>query len=94
MIAFGTDAGVYPHGENPRPLARTVNAGMAPLEALRSATLNAADLLGCSDRAGALNPGLYADPIAVPGNPLTDMTLVVRVRCVMTGGAVVKRLEP
>ena len=93
-IAFGTDAGVYPHGENPRQLARMVGAGMAPLEALKSATLNAADLLGWSDRVGAIKPGLYADLIAVPGNPLTDMSVVERVRFVMKGGTVVKRLDP
>ena len=93
-IAFGTDAGVYPHGENPRQLTRMVGAGMAPLEALKSATLNAADLMGWSDRVGALKPGLYADLIAVPGNPLTDMSVVERVRFVMKGGTVVKRLDP
>lgn len=93
-IAFGTDAGVYPHGENPRQLTRMVNAGMAPLEALRSATVNAADLLGWSDRVGALKPGLYADLIAVPGNPLDDMTVVEHVRFVMKGGAVVRRDAP
>ena len=93
-IAFGTDAGVYPHGQNPRQLARMVAAGMAPLEALRSATLNAADLLGWSDRVGALKPGLYADLIAVPGDPLADMTVVEHVSFVMKGGVVVKRFNP
>jgi len=93
-IAFGTDAGVFPHGENTRQLARMVDAGMAPIDVLRSATVNAADLLGWSDRVGALKSGLYADLIAVPGNPLTDMTAVERVSFVMKGGVVVRRATP
>ncbi len=93
-IAFGTDAGVFPHGENTRQLARMVEAGMAPIEVLRSATVNAADLLGWSDRVGAIKSGYYADLIAVNGNPLTDMKAIENVRFVMKGGLTIKRASP
>ncbi|MGH9601994.1 MAG: amidohydrolase family protein [Terriglobales bacterium] len=89
-IAYGTDAGVYPHGENAKDLAEYVQMGMTPLQALQSATLNAADLLGWSDRAGSIEPGKWADLIAVEGDPLTDITAMQRVNFVMKGGAVVK----
>ena len=89
-IAFGTDAGVYPHGQNAREFAALVERGMTPLEAIRSATLNDADLLGTTDR-GQIAPGLLADLIAVPGNPLTDVRALERVSFVMKGGGVVVR---
>jgi imidazolonepropionase-like amidohydrolase len=88
-IAFGTDAGVFPHGENAREFAVYVRLGMTPLAALRTATLNAADLLGRDDR-GVLEAGRLADIIAVPGNPLDDITATERVLFVMQGGTVVK----
>ncbi len=71
-IAYGTDAGTAPHGENARQFALLVAAGMSPLAAIRAATLAAADLLGVDDR-GALDPGLLADVVAAPGNPLADV---------------------
>lgn len=88
-IAFGTDAGVFPHGENAREFAVYVNLGMTPLAALRSATVSAADLLGKADR-GVLAAGKLADIIAVPGNPLEDITATERVPFVMVGGRIVK----
>lgn len=88
-IAFGTDAGVYPHGDNAKEFAVLVERGMAPLEAIRAATLNAADLLGVDDR-GTIAEGRLADLIAVPGNPLEDVTALERVEFVMVGGEVVK----
>jgi imidazolonepropionase-like amidohydrolase len=88
-IAYGTDAGVYPHGLNARELGVLVTRGMTPLEALRTATVHAAALLGLDDR-GALAPGRLADLIAVPGNPLEDVTVTERVAFVMKGGDVVK----
>lgn len=93
-IAYGTDAGVYPHGENANDFPVLVEAGMSPLEAIRTATLHAADLLGVDDR-GALEPGLLADVIAVPGDPLAAVTALQRVVFVMQGGAVYRsgRLE-
>jgi len=89
-IAFGTDAGVYPHGWNAKQFAHMTKWGLTPLQAIQAATLNAADLLGWSDRVGRLAPGLYADVIAVAGDPLKDVTELERVIFVMKGGAVVK----
>ncbi len=89
-IAYGTDAGVYPHGENAKDFAEYVQMGMTPLQAIQSATLNAADLLGWSDRAGSLDAGKLADLIAVEGDPLADITRLETVRFVMKGGVVVK----
>jgi len=89
-IAFGTDAGVYPHGDNAKQFAYMVRYGMTPLDALRSATIWAAELLGWGDRVGAIEPGMFADLIAVEGNPLEDITLLERVVFVMKGGVVVK----
>lgn len=86
-FAFGTDAGVYPHGQNARQFALLVkHIGMTPADAIRTATLNAAELIGWSDKVGRLAPGYYADLIAVGGNPLTDVTELERVRWVMKGG--------
>ena len=91
-IAFGTDAGVYPHGENAREFAVLVRLGMSPADAIRTATLHTADLLGLSDR-GALEAGLRADIISVPGNPLQDITALERVQLVMKQGRIYKRGE-
>ena len=89
-MAFATDAGVYPHGWNARQFAKEVEWGMTPLQAIRSATTQAAELLGWSDRVGSLAPGRYADMIAVSGNPLDDVRTLERVGWVMKGGRVVK----
>jgi imidazolonepropionase-like amidohydrolase len=88
-IAYGTDAAVFPHGENGHEFAVYVRAGMKPAEAIRTATVNAADLLGVTDR-GDLVPGMLADMIAVSGDPLTDVTVLEDVRWVMHGGRVVR----
>jgi len=89
-IAFGTDAAVYPHGDNAKEFAALVDRGMSPLEAIRSATINAADLLGVDDR-GQIAEGLLADMVAVSGNPLNDITAMENVRFVMKGGEVYRR---
>ena len=89
-IAFGTDAAVFPHGDNAKEFAALVERGLTPLEAIRSATLNAVDLLGVDDR-GLIAPGRWADIIAVPGNPLEDVRALEDVRFVMKGGKVFKR---
>jgi imidazolonepropionase-like amidohydrolase len=86
-VAFGTDAAVYPHGDNAKEFAVYVGYGMRPIDAIRTATLATADLLGVSDR-GVLAPGKLADIIAVPGDPLQDVTVLERVRFVMKGGVV------
>jgi imidazolonepropionase-like amidohydrolase len=89
-VAYGTDAGVFPHGTNAKQFADLVRLGMTPLAAIRAATVGAAELLGWSDRVGAVAPGLYADLIAVAGDPLQDVTELERVTFVMKGGAVVR----
>lgn len=87
-IAFGTDAAVYRHGDNARELGVYVRLGMTPIQAIRSATVVAAEALGVADR-GAIEAGLLADLIAISGDPLTDVTAFERVRFVMVGGNVV-----
>jgi len=89
-IAFGTDAGVYPHGWNAKQFAHMVRWGLTPMQAIQAATVNAADLLGWADRVGAVEPGKFADVIAVAGDPLQDVTVLEHVGFVMKGGAVVK----
>jgi imidazolonepropionase-like amidohydrolase len=89
-MAFGTDAGVYPHGDNAKQFAKMVEWGMTPLESIQAATLNAAELMGWSGKVGVLAPGAYADMIAVPGNPLQDVHTLEHVAFVMQGGAVKK----
>jgi len=88
-IAFGTDAAVYPHGENAHEFETLVHRGMKPLDAIRAATLNACELLGVTDR-GSISAGKLADLVAVPGNPLDDVRVLQHVEFVMKGGAVVK----
>ncbi len=85
-IAYGTDAGVYPHGWNAKQLHTMVTWGMPPVEALRTATVHAADLLGWSDRVGQIAPGYFADLIAVRGDPLQDIPQLQQVVWVMKGG--------
>jgi imidazolonepropionase-like amidohydrolase len=92
-IAFGTDAAVFPHGDNAREFGALVERGMDPLAALRSATLTPAELLGFADR-GQIAPGFLADIIAVPGNPLENIRVMEDVQFVMKGGVVYKRAHP
>ena len=87
-IAFGTDMGVGPHGQNAREFALMVEAGMTPADAIKAATLTAAQLLDVSDLTGSLAPGKSADLIAVTGDPLADVTELERVKFVMAQGAV------
>lgn len=89
-IAFGTDAAVYPHGDNAKEFAALVDKGMTPLAAIQAATLNAADLLGLSDR-GTLEAGRLADIIAVAGNPLENVRVLEDARFVMKGGKIYKQ---
>ncbi|NDE00836.1 MAG: amidohydrolase family protein [Gammaproteobacteria bacterium] len=88
-IAFGTDAGVSKHGRNADEFELMVKHGMTPATAIVAATTNAAELLGLAKEVGALRPGMAADLIAVPGNPLTDVTALKTVEFVMKGGRVV-----
>ena len=88
-IAFGTDAGVSKHGRNADEFELMVKHGMTPATAIVAATTNAAELLGLGKEVGALRPGMAADLIAVPGNPLADVTALKTVEFVMKGGRVV-----
>lgn len=89
-IAFGTDSGVYPHGDNARQFAKMVEWGMKPLDAIQAATINAADLIGWPDKIGTLETGHYADVIAVSGDPLSDVRVLESVKFVLKGGTVVR----
>jgi len=89
-VAYGTDAGVYPHGDNGKQFARAVRFGMTPTQAIQSATIVSAELLGWEDRVGRIAPGMYADIIAVHGNPLEDIAELEDVDFVMKGGVVYK----
>ncbi len=89
-VAFGTDAAVYPHGLNAHEFAVMVKLGLTPLQSIQAATINAANLLGWSDKIGALEAGKWADIIAVDGDPLQDVTTLERVKFIMKGGEVVK----
>ena len=90
-IAFGTDTGVSAHGENAGEFALLVRAGMTPIQAIRAATVNAADHLQLSNEIGTLVPGKAADLIAVRGDPVGDVTELERVTFVMKGGRVYKQ---
>jgi imidazolonepropionase-like amidohydrolase len=89
-IAHGTDSGIYPHGWNAKNLAFYVRFGLTPMQAIQSATRWSAELMRWDDRVGAIEPGLFADLIAVPGDPADDVTILEDVPFVMKGGVVVK----
>jgi imidazolonepropionase-like amidohydrolase len=89
-IAFGTDSGVSPHGVNAREFKLMVDHGMTPAAALRAGTASAADLLGISRLTGTLEAGKEADIVAVPGDPLADITATERVAFVMKQGRIYK----
>jgi imidazolonepropionase-like amidohydrolase len=87
-IAFGTDQGVAPHGDNALEFVYMVEGGMAPADALRAATLEAARVVGLDQELGTVEAGKRADLVAVPGDPLADIRLATRVSFVMKGGAI------
>ena len=89
-MAYGTDAGDYPHGLNARQLPYMVKYGMTPMQAIQSATINAAQLMQWEDRVGSIAPGKYADIIAVEGDALADLRSFAKVGFVMKGGVVYK----
>lgn len=89
-IAFGTDAGPFPHGTQAREFEYMVRYGMKPAAAIQAATIHAAELIGWQDRVGSITPGKYADIDAVAHDPLTDIRQLEQVRFVMKGGRVVK----
>ena len=89
-MVFGSDAGVYPHGDNGLQFEKMVTWGMTPLQAIQAATINAAQALGRTDDVGAVAVGRYADLIALSGNPLENVRLLEKVDTVIKGGALVK----
>lgn len=91
-IAYGTDAGVYPHGWNAKQFAKMVEWGQTPMQAIQSATINSADLLGWKDRIGSIAVGKYADIVAVTQNPLDQISVLENVQFVMKDGTVYKNL--
>lgn len=93
-MLFGTDAGVYPHGQNARQFAKMVEWGMTPIEAIQAATKNAAEALGRTADVGAIAVGRYADLIAVDADPLSDVRALENVAVVIKGGEVVKAPAP
>jgi imidazolonepropionase-like amidohydrolase len=90
-MIFGTDAGVYPHGDNAKQFVTMVTWGMTPTQAIQAATTTAADALGRSNDVGAIAVGRYGDLIAVKGDPLTDISVLQSVAFVMKGGLIVKQ---
>ncbi len=93
-MAFASDAGVYPHGWNAKQFAKMVEWGMTPMQAIQAATTQAAELLGWSDKVGAIKPGLYADLIAVDADPLADVAALEHVSFVMRGGSIIVAHAP
>jgi len=93
-VSFGTDAAVFPHGQNAKEFALMVGLGMAPIDALRTATGNDAELLGIADKTGTLEKGKLAEVIAMPGDPTADITVTERVFFVMKEGKIVKNAKP
>ena len=89
-IAFGTDAAVFPHGQNAREFKLMVDLGMPPIDALRCATANTADLLGIAQKTGTLEKGKLADIVAMPGDPTSDITATERVTFVMKEGKIIR----
>jgi imidazolonepropionase-like amidohydrolase len=90
-IAFGTDAGVFPHGQNAREFSLMVAAGIPPMDAIRASTQTCARLMGVSDQVGSISPGHFADLVAVEGDPVADISILEHVLFVMKGGTVVVR---
>ena len=93
-ISFGTDAAVFPHGQNAKEFKLMVDLGMAPIDALKSATANDAELLGLSQKLGTLEKGKLADIIAMPGDPSSDITVTERVSFVMKEGKIIRNGPP
>jgi imidazolonepropionase-like amidohydrolase len=89
-VALGTDAAVYPHGLNAHEFGKMVDMGLTPLQAIQAGTVNASDLIGWADKVGTLEPGKFADLIAVDGDPIANVRTLENVQFVMKGGQVVK----
>ena len=92
-IAFGTDSGVSPHGDNAREFELMVATGMPPMKAIQSATMEGAKLLRIQDKLGSITTGKLADIVAVDGDPLSDISAMRHVVFVMKGGTVLKSVD-
>jgi len=90
-ISFGTDAAVFPHGQNAKEFKLMVDLGMSPIDALKSATASDAELLGIAQKVGTLEKGKLADVVAVPGDPTADITATEHVSLVMKEGRIVRQ---
>jgi imidazolonepropionase-like amidohydrolase len=90
-MAIGSDVGPFPHGTQAREFVLMVKYGMTPLAALQADMINGAKLLGWQGEIGALKPGYFADIVAVPGNPLQDISVVQKVAFVMKGGIIYRK---
>jgi imidazolonepropionase-like amidohydrolase len=93
-IAYGTDAGVFPHGENAKDFRYLVEAGMTPMQAIQAATVTAAALIGQSEKIGSLEAGKFADLVAVNTDPLKDVTVLEKIPFVMKGGVIYRGKVP
>jgi imidazolonepropionase-like amidohydrolase len=93
-ISFGTDAAVFPHGQNAKEFALMVGLGMQPMDALKSATANNAELFGIAQKVGTLEKGKLADIVAMPGDPTADITATERVSFVMKEGKIIRNGPP
>ena len=93
-ISFGTDAAVFPHGQNAKEFKLMVDLGVAPIDALKSATSTTADLFGIAQKTGTLEKGKFADVIAMPGDPTSDITATERVSFVMKEGKIIRNGLP
>ena len=93
-ISFGTDAAVFPHGQNAKEFKLMTDLGMSPIDALKSATANAAELIGVAQKLGTLEKGKIADVIAMPGDPTQDITATERVSFVMKEGKIIRNGPP
>jgi imidazolonepropionase-like amidohydrolase len=93
-ISFGTDAAVFPHGQNAKEFALMTGLGMAPIDALKAATSTDAELFGIAARLGTLEKGKLADIIAMPGDPTSDITATERVSFVMKEGKIIRNGPP
>lgn len=90
-MVFGSDAAIYPHGDNAKQFSRMVKFGMTPIQAIQAATINAAELLNWQNDMGSISKGKFADMVAVSSNPLEDIAVLESVRFVMKGGVVYKQ---
>jgi imidazolonepropionase-like amidohydrolase len=90
-MVFGTDAGVYPHGDNGKQFSRMVRFGMTPIQAIQAATINPATMLMQQQNIGSISVGKYADIISVKGNPLQDISVLENVQTVIKDGVIYKQ---